>query len=178
MQKKVNVKQLCFMGVMVALYVVFDYLATLLGSVFGNSLKISLSGLPVILTAVLFGPLAGTAVGLVGSFIGQMMTYGFTATTLLWILPAGIRGLSMGLLFLAFRRSTRLIHLSAEVVISSLLVTAANTLVIYLDSKIYHYYSAAVVFGALGVRIITGVATAIVFALLLPPILKAVRRFI
>jgi ECF transporter S component (folate family) len=61
------------------------------------NMKITLDSLPVLVAAFLFGPLDGLAVGLTGSFLNQMLTYGFTATTLLWILPAGLRGLLVGL---------------------------------------------------------------------------------
>ena len=168
---------LCLSGIMAALYVGFDFLATNFSAVFGGNIKISLSGLPIMIVAVFSGPLYAMASGFVGAFIGQLISpYGLTATTLLWVLPAVIRGASMGLLYLAFKRNEKFGILALESVISSILVTGANTFVMYADSKIYHYYSFEYVFGGLIVRIITGVATAIVFALILGPIIKALRK--
>ena len=59
-------------------------------------MKITVDSLPILVAALLLGPLDGLAVGLIGSFLNQMLTYGLTVTTVLWILPAGIRGLVVG----------------------------------------------------------------------------------
>lgn len=178
MQKKSKnqVVNLCLASIMAALYVGLDFLATTLSTALGGSMKISFSGLAVIIVAVFAGPIWGAACGFVGAFIGQMITYGFSATTLLWVSPAVIRGLVMGILFIAFKKSLKPHILIVETVISSLLVTAANTAVMYIDSKIYHYYSYTYVFGGIMPRIISGVLTAVVFAFVLPPIIKTLYK--
>ena len=61
---------------------------------------------------------------------------------------------------------------------TALLVTALNTVVMYLDSKIYGYYSFAYVFGAVVPRIFTGVLTAFIFGSILPLILGPVQKII
>ena len=61
------------------------------------NMKITLDALPVLVASLLFGPLDGLSVGLIGSFLNQLLTYGLSPTTLLWILPAGLRGLLVGL---------------------------------------------------------------------------------
>ena len=175
--KKYYVKQLCFCSVLAAFCFVLDYVATLLNNVSGV-FKLPLGALPIIIAAVQCGPLMGAAVGLIGTFLTQLITYGLTPTTALWILPAGIRGVCMGLLFIAFRRSMKTLPLIAEITISSIIVTAVNTLVIYLDSVIYGYYTPAIVWGGLFVRIITGVISSVVFALILPTVVRAIdKRF-
>ena len=45
---------------------------------------------------MLYGPVGGLLVGLLGAFMGQLLTYGVTATTILWILPQAARGLLVG----------------------------------------------------------------------------------
>ncbi len=177
MQKSKNqVVNLCLSAIMAALYVGLDFLATALSAALGGGMKISFSGLAVIIVAVFAGPLWAMASGFVGALIGQMITYGFTATTLLWVSPAVIRGLAMGLLFIAFKKNLKPYILAIETVISSLLVTAANTLVMYIDSKMYGYYSYAYVFGGIVPRVISGVITAVVFAIILPPIIKTLYK--
>ena len=47
---------ICLAGVMAALYVCLDFLAVSVSAPFGNNLKISISGLPVIIVAVFCGP--------------------------------------------------------------------------------------------------------------------------
>ena len=142
------------------------------------NMKITLDSLPVLVAAFLFGPLDGLAVGLTGSFLNQMLTYGFTATTLLWILPAGLRGLLVGLY--AKKHSFELTQKQTIfiVVLSALAVTALNTVIMAVDSLIYGYYSTAYVFGALVFRIIAGVLTAVVFSLIIPPLIKQLKKYV
>ena len=52
-----------------------------------NSIKITLESFPVLLGALLFGPVDGMAIGFVGTFLYQLLRYGISATTMLWILP-------------------------------------------------------------------------------------------
>ena len=140
-------------------------------------MKITLDSLPILIGAALLGPLDGLAVGLIGSFLNQMITYGFTATTLLWILPAGLRGLLVGLYAKKRGFSMTLRQTIFITVLSALLVTALNTLLLYIDSWIYSYaYAAALM--TLALRIAAGILTAVLFSFLLPPILSALRRLL
>lgn len=165
-------KTLCIQAVMIALFVVLDTLSLKMGNI-----KITFGGLPIILCSILYGPVSGMAVGLTGSFIGQMISYGFTATTVLWILPAGVRGLVMGLLFLAFRKKEKIGFLAVEICISSLIVTVLNTLVTYIDSVVYQYpYVLAL--GESVFRIISSLVTAALYTVVVPVILKAVRKIL
>ena len=124
---------------MTAMYIGLDFLAVSGSAPFGGNLKISLSGLPVIIVAIFGGPFWGAATGFVGAFIGQLITYGISATTLLRVLPATIRGLSMDLLFHAFKRSLKPGILTLETCISSLLVTLFNTGAMLVEQKLYGY---------------------------------------
>ena len=175
--KKTQTAKLCVSAIMAALYVGLDYLAQALSALLGGSMKLSLSGLTVMATACAFGPLWAAATGFVGAFLGQMITYGITATTLLWVLPAVVRGISFALLFIAFGRSTKPYVLIISTVLSGLLVTAANTLAMYVDSRIYHYPT--VLFGvSLLNRVLASVITAVIFAILLPVVVKLINRAI
>ena len=168
------VKKLCFCAVMSALYVGLDFLSTALSAPFSMSFKISLNAFPVIVAAVCFGPVWGAATGFIGAFIGQLITYGITATTLLWTLPAVIRGLAVGLMFIAFKKSLKRLPLILNCVISALLVTACNTVVMYIDSKIFGYPAA--LFGIMLLsRILSGIATSAVIAVILPPIVRKIK---
>ena len=131
----------------------------------GNSMKISL----------LLGPLDGLAVGLIGSFLNQMLTYGLSVTTVLWILPAGLRGLLVGLCAKNHDFSLSRRQLVWITTATALLVTALNTLVMYLDSLIIGYPFAATLPTVL-LRIVSGILIAIVFSMILPPILNALHK--
>ena len=137
--------------------------------------KITLDSLPILIGAALLGPLDGLAVGLIGSFLNQMITYGFSATTVLWILPAGLRGLLVGLYAKHHGFSMNTAQCVFITVSTALLVTALNTLFLYVDSWVYSYsYVAAL--PTLLLRIAAGVITAVLFSLLLPPLLGTLRR--
>ena len=88
-----STRKLVVIAMMVAVYVVLNTVGTIrLGWI-----NISVSALPNIVGALLYGPGGGLMVGLVGAFLGQLMTYGVTATTVLWIIPPAVRGLLIGL---------------------------------------------------------------------------------
>lgn len=178
MKNKNTIKLLCLAGVMAAMYVGLDFLAVSVSVPFGGNLKISLSGLPIIITAIFGGSLWGAATGFVGAFIGQLITYGLSPTTLLWVLPAIVRGLSMGLLFRAFKKSTKTGILTLEICISSVLVTLFNTGAMLVEQKLYGYYqSYLAIFVAIPSRIFAGIITAIIFSLMLPTIIKALNKY-
>lgn len=178
MKNRTNiVKLMCLAGVMAAMYVGLDFLAVNISAPFGGNLKISLSGLPVIIVAIFGGSFWGAATGFVGAFIGQLLTYGISATTILWILPAVIRGLSMGMLFRIFKRSVKPGILALETCISSLLVTLFNTGAMIVEQKLYGYYhSFLVIYAAIPTRVLAGIITAIVFSLMLPTIINSLNK--
>ena len=60
---------------------------------------------------------------------------------------------------------------------TALLVTALNTLFMYVDSWVYSYSYAAAL-PTLALRIVAGVITAVLFSLILPAILTALRRIL
>lgn len=190
-------KKLVLMAMFTALYVVLSLYGTIR---IGNSMKITVDGLPIILGALMFGPVSGMIIGLMGSFLSQLLTYGITATTVLWVIPAGVRGLVVGAYAHRGRRMDRLKseaepwekknahaanqdgvnlppkNLTFILVLSALLVTACNTLALYLDSVIYGYFSFAVVVAPIPMRIVTGIVTAFVYVAVTYPLLNLLKR--
>jgi len=113
-----------------AMYVVLGMVSVTLPTI-----KITFDSLPILVGAALFGPVDGLAIGLIGSFINQLFSqYGLTATTVLWILPAGVRGLLVGLYAKKHSFSMTTHQTVFITVLSALVVTALNTLVMYIDS--------------------------------------------
>lgn len=141
----------------------------------GNSMKLTVDSLPILVAALLLGPLDGLAVGLVGSFLNQMLTYGLSVTTVLWILPAGLRGLVVGLYAKKHGFSLTQKQIILITTGTALLVTAFNTLIMYLDSKIIGYPFAATLPTVL-LRIVSGILIAVVFSLILPPLLNTLKK--
>ena len=122
-------------AVLIALFYALGFL-----SIKAWVIEVSFKFLPVLLAALLFGPADGLLVGLLGAFAEQMLSYGFTPTTMLWVLPAAACGLLTGLLRRSFGRPgwpRRLALFAVIGVVCSLL----NTLAFYVDSKLFHYYT-------------------------------------
>lgn len=146
-------------------------------SVPAGSMKFTFSGLPIILASLLYGPVDGMLVGGIGEFLSQLFSpYGLTPTTPLWVLPAVLRGLLLG--GYAALKKYRLgpVGTSAAIVVSSLAVTVANGLVIWADAVLMGYFSKAYVFGATGWRFLSSVITAVLYCLIVIPLLRALRR--
>lgn len=138
-----------------------------------GNLKITFESLPVLIAALLFGPVDGLAVGGIGTLLYQVLRYGVTATTLLWILPYVLCGLFVGLYAKknGFRLSGK--QLGLAVFASSVMILVLNTAVLYLDSKIYGYYSPVFIFGSLVPRILICLVKAAAFTAVLPTLLRA-----
>lgn len=167
------ITRICVCAILAALYFVFDLI-----SIKAGPFKLSVSGLPIIIVAVIYGPLDAMIVGFTGAFLGQLLSYGFTPTTILWCMPALVRGLFVGLFTKKLNPKDEPIRLIIIIVISSLLVTTINTVVMYIDSKLYNYYSYAYIFGALAYRYIAGILTAIIYSVLTPVIYQPVNKIL
>ncbi len=140
------------------------------------SLKITFESVPILIGALLFGPLDGAAIGLVGTLIYQLLRYGISTTTLLWILPYVLCGLLVGLY--AKMRSFDLTQKQTLfiVVLAELMVTLLNTGVIYIDSKLFGYYTPTLITGSLALRLAICAGKAVAYSFALPPLLKAVNK--
>lgn len=173
------VLRLCIQASMVALAFLLDLLCTTLSEATGGTIKIPLAALPTLMSAILFGPVSGFVVGALAELITQLLTYGLTLTTVLWILPPALNGLAMGCLYRAFHRRETFVPLCVSAVIASLIMTCCNTAVMIADSHIYQYFSKPYTIGllvALPIRVAVSVATMILLSLLFVPLLKAVRK--
>lgn len=166
-----NAKRMTVISMLAAMCAVLGAISIDLGN-----LKITLESIPVILGAALFGPIDGALVGFVGTFVYQVIRYGFSVTTLLWMLPYCICGLIVG--FYAKKRNYNLSvkQMILIVVIAELVITTLNTGVLYIDSKIYGYYSAVYIFGTLVPRYLICVGKAVAEGALLPLLIKPIKE--
>lgn len=166
-------KKMVLNALFIAMYVILSYVSINLGN-----MAITFSGLPIIVGAMLLGPAAGLEIGLLGSLLDQLLRYGLTATTVIWILPAGVRGLMVGAYsrHKNYRLNTR--QMAFIILISAFVVTALNTVAMYIDSKFYGYYTWVYVFGALLLRYVSAVLTSIVYLLVIPALLKHLKAFL
>ena len=170
-KKKFTTRQMALDAVLAAVCAVLGYYGPDLGN-----LKITFEGLPVILAALLCSPLDGAAVGGIGTLLYQLLRYGVTATTPLWILPYILCGLLVGWIGDRCAPEKSFLRLACTVLAGEGLIFLLNTLVIYADSKIYGYYSYAYVFGSFFVRLGICGAKTLLYAAVLPGLLAALRR--
>ena len=164
-------KQLATDAMLAAMCAILGYI-----SIDTGNIKITFESVPILLGALLFGAMDGFWIGTVGTGIYQLLRYGLSVTTLLWMLPYALCGLLVGLYAQkkSFTLSNRQITLI--VVLNELLITVLNTGVLYIDSKIFHYYSPAFIFGSLALRLVICVIKAVAFSLLLGVLVRSVRR--
>ena len=174
---KFTTRRLVTDAVLTALFFVLS-----LYSIPALGLKFTFDSLPVVLATLLFGPLDGFLVAFLGMFIQQMMQYGFTVTTLLWMLAPALRGLVLGLLMKTLRGVPQVKTAGqytlyfVYAIFAGIVVSLGNTTVLYIDSKLFHYYSYAMVFGAMTVRVLSGMLFSVITAAIAIPIVMALRR--
>ncbi len=167
---KMTSKELCINSMLAAMCAVLGYL-----SIDTGNLKITLESVPIIIGAAMYGPLCGVAVGGVGTFVYQLLRYGLSVTTALWMLPYCVCGLIVGLYakaraFELDRKQLIFISLVAELV-----VTTLNTGVLYIDSRVYGY-TVAYVLATIVPRYIICVVKAVAVGVILPPLIAVVKR--
>ncbi len=165
--------RLCVIGMLAAMHFILSrYLSIELPAI-----KITFDALPILIGAMLYGPVDGLCIGLIGSFLSQLLSqYGLSITTPLWMLPAILRGLLVGLYAKSRDFSLTQLQCTLVTIISSLIVTAVNTFVIWIDGVIFSYETAVLV--TLPTRILSGIITAVILSLILPLLLRPLRKFL
>jgi ECF transporter S component (folate family) len=173
-------KRMAMNSLMIALYVCMSMLL----SITIGGLKITFESLPVVISAVAFGPVDAMIVGFMGELINQLLTFGLTPTTALWILPYVIQGLLVGSCVRLMKKRLSVgtlakaktsVMLYIVCIFSGMIVSCLNTLALYVDSKMLGYYSYAMVFGVFWVRIGMSVLSATAVATVVPLIVGALR---
>lgn len=170
-----STKRLTTLAMLIAVYVLLSNLTPIRLIQF----KFTLEAFPILVAAFFYGPFDGMIVGLVGSSIYQILfsSYGITLTTPLWILPHAFSGFLAGFLFLRSEKKDAL-HLGIISTLAAFSVTLLNTLALYVDSRLYGYYSPQLVFGSLALKFVSGILLSAVFALILPKLLEQLKKVI
>ena len=111
-----------------------------------------------------------------GTLLYQLLRFGVSATTALWIVPYVLLGLCVGAVSARHGYACTPRQLALLAVLGELGITVLNTGSLYVDSLIYGYYSPVFVFGTLPLRLAICAGKGIVLALLLPTLLRVARR--
>ena len=148
----------------------------------GKNFALSFAGLPVIMCGFMYGPAAGFISGFFGSFLSQILgPYGFTVTTVLWAMPAGVLGIITGAYASREKYVLKRTSMLIMILISNLIVTLLNTGVMVIDGTIFHYLNWASLLVAVPFRIISGVLRAVIYAAIIYPVISripAMRDFV
>ena len=175
---KFNAKRICWIAMLAAL----SFLLNMVQIRLPANLRVTFDSLPIVVGALLFGPVEATLAALIGEFFTQLLSeYGLTATTMLWLIPPALRGLTIGLVAWGLRGTgrpldTRIPLCYGVCLLAGILTTAANTAVIWLDSVINHYYTIAFVFGSALIRFATGMLTAVAITTVAIPLVAKLRQ--
>ena len=163
------------MAMLTAIYVVLSIMTPIKVINF----KFTLEAFPILVAGLLMGPYEGRLVGLLGSGIYQVLfsSYGITPTTLLWMLPHVFSGFLCGVLA---KKAGKLTTVKVIIIatICAFSVTILNTLALYVDSKMYGYYSDKLVFGALLLKFAAGFILSVLYALILPKLIEQLKKII
>ena len=170
-----NIKKITFIALLTALFYIFSVFLTI--NPIGN-IKFTLQSMPLFIGSALFGPVAGALIGGVGMLLNQMLSsYGLTPTTILWVLPYIVSGLVAGIIFDKYNINKNKMYINIIIfIILSLIITFLNTLAFYIDSKMFGYYSYALVFGNLIYKIISAIILSIVYANVIPFLVKIIKK--
>lgn len=166
-------RKLTLSAILIALYTVLS-----LFSIDLRFIKISLSGLSSIIGGLVLGPECGLAIGGLGAFMEQLLKYGISATTIIWIIPPAVRGLMVGYYSMKKSFSLSIKEEGFITILSGIVLTVLNTVSMYLDSRIYGYYSFPTVFGMFFIRLLTGVITSFIYLLILPAVTRKLTKII
>jgi uncharacterized membrane protein len=173
--KRSLVYRMCLDAMFIALYFVLAKITL----AFGN-IHITLASLPIMISALLFGMGDTLTIAVLGEFLIQVFSYGFSLTLPLWLIPPLIRGLVLSLVAFFYRRKGQELdrHYVAyylTAIVAAILVTAANTGVLYLDALIIGYPLTLVWVETL-IRFGVGILTAVIAAMLAHPLSEVIRR--
>ena len=168
-------RKLTTLAMLTSIYVVLS----LLTPIKVINFKFTLEAFPVLIAGLLMGPLDGFIVGLAGSGIYQVFfsSYGITATTPLWILPHALSGFLAGYLSRNVKQYN-VINVTIIATICAFTVTIFNTLALYVDSKLFGYYSSKLVFGALLLKFLAGLILSVLYALILPKLITQLKKLL
>lgn len=174
---KFTVKRICIDGMLAAIYCVLSVASFSIAP----NVQITFAGLAIAVAAMAFGTFDAVFIAFIGAFISQLRSsYGLTITTPLWMIPPMLRGVVIGVVAdIFFHKKSRLedhpVIASITIVSAAIVVTASNTLVMYLDAVIIGYSYTWVWLQTL-IRFGVGILEAGLIAAISIPVVRALRK--
>lgn len=178
-----KIRRIAYDAVLIAMMVALGYASVDLGT-----MKFTFENLPIIIGAIMFGPVDGMIIGALGEFLAQILKYGIDATTVLWIFPYVLSGLLVGFgaKLLAVRKcymsgfkaesAKNIWRIIVLLIVNGIVVTLANTLSLYIAYKFVYFMPVEAMLLKLPMRIVTNIIKAVAFAIVVPMILYGLRK--
>ena len=167
--RRMKTQTLVLCALLMAMHVVLSYFSIDL-----PLMKINLSPLPIIIGGMMFGPVIGGMVGLLGSLLYQMLKFGIDPTTILWIIPVGLRGLLVGLYAKTKKFRVNKVEAVLLIVVTSIIATVLNTIFLYITGYVNKEESAWIIFGS---RILNCLMMSAVCSVIIIPLMKPLRKY-
>ncbi len=171
--KKLSTHQIVLYGVLAALFVILSFI-----SVGTNDFKASFESLGTLVAGITLGPLAGLLVGVVGEFVFQIIQYGIDATTVLWLIPYAVSGLTAGLIAKHWKFDLDAKKIAVAVICSELILTLLNTPVNAVSAIIQGWGNWLTILGGIPLRLAIMAVRMIIFIIIVPPLYKALNKVI
>ena len=172
-----TVKRICVDGMLAAVYIVLSFASFSIAP----NVQITFAGLAIVITAMAFGAPDAIIIATIGAFLSQLRSsYGLTITTPLWMIPPILRAVVVGFVAFLYRRKGDLLEnhpamTFVTIIVAAMVVTGANTLVMWLDSIIVGYAYQWVV-ATTFIRFGVGMAEAALIAAVALPTMRALRK--
>lgn len=160
-----------------AMLIALNVVLSILTPIKLSNFKFTFEAFPILIAGIIGGPMVGLIVGTLGSTIYQILFsgYGLMITTPLWVLPHAISGLIVGLYSKKHNFDLNTKQTIFITVFSALIVTVLNTLAIYIDAKVFGYYTFTYVFGSIVFKILAGIILAVLYSLIIPRLSKSIK---
>lgn len=171
---KGNTLRIAIDGVLAAMCAVLGYFALDLGS-----FKFTFENLPIIIGALLFGPVDGMLIGGVGTFVYQLVRYGLEFSTPLWVVPYILSGLFVGLMSMAGKYKLKPVVMGIVIIADGVLVTLLNSVSLVIwrvmgGSELQAAIMATLT--GLPKRLLIGFLKTVVYALFMPALIMVIKK--
>lgn len=170
------IRRMTLDGVLIGLFLVLGLLRIRVG----DFLEIGLGTIAITLAAISISPIDAIIIAGVGEFMNQVFFsgYGFTPTTFLWVFPVVLRAAILGFVAYLFKRkgdhiTNHKVILFITIMGTALIISAVDTGLLLLDGVIMNY-PVTFTWARTGIRVLTSQITAVVVALTIIPLHRAV----
>lgn len=145
-----------------------------------GQIRISVDQLPILLLAILFGPIEAAVAALLGGFFYQVELYGLQWMLVPWLISNALRGVIVGYgcRYLAVRNDDKPwkkpVQFVALLCFAAIVTTIVNTALIWIEVR--NIFTQELVFDSFYTRLFLSTVIAVIIGLVLPPVSHAIDK--